>query len=89
MRSILTFNQLWTISLNIQEKINILSCCSLNEKGWLIVDLTQTRLIHVTNQGEIKQTVIYQPSSPQYAVQFNDDTLAVLTEQGINLHKIE
>jgi hypothetical protein len=88
MRSILTFNQIWTISLNIQEKMNIISCCSLNEKGWLIVDLAQSRLIHVTNQGQIKQIITYKPS-PQYAVQFGDDTLAILTEQGINLHRIE
>jgi hypothetical protein len=88
MRSMTTFNQLWTISLNIHDKINIVSCCSLNEKGWLIVDLAQTRLIHVTNQGQIKQNVTYEPS-PQYAVQFNDNTLAILTEEGINLHKIE
>ncbi len=88
MRSISTFNQLWTISLNIQEKINIVSCCSLNERGWLIVDLAQTRLIHVTNQGQIKQNITYEPS-PQYAVQFGDDTLAILTEQGINLHQIK
>jgi hypothetical protein len=88
MRSILTFNQLWTISLTIPEKTNIVSCCSLNEKGWLIIDLAQTRLIHVTNQGQIKQSVTYQPS-PQYAVQFGDDILAFLTEQGIRLHKIE
>jgi hypothetical protein len=88
MRSMTTFNQLWTISLNIHDKINIVSCCSLNEKGWLIVDLAQTRLIHVTNQGQIKQSVTYEPS-PQYAVQFNDNTLAILTEEGINLHKIE
>lgn len=88
MRSLLTFNQIWTISLSIQEKTNIVSCCSLNENGWLIVDLAQTRLIHITNQGEIKQTITYEPS-PQYAIQFNHDTLAILTEQGINLHKIE
>ncbi|CAF1208701.1 unnamed protein product [Adineta steineri] len=88
MRSILTFNQLWTISLNIHEKINVISCCSLNDKGWLIVDLAQARLIHVTNQGQIKQSIAYEPS-PQYAIQFKDDILAILTEQGINLHKIE
>jgi hypothetical protein len=88
MRSILTFNQLWTISLNIQEKTNVISCCSLNNKGWLIVDLAQARLIYVTNQGQIKQSVSYQPS-PQYAVQFSDQILAVLTEQGVNLHLIE
>jgi hypothetical protein len=88
MRSILTFNQLWTISLNIQEKTNVVSCCSLNEKGWLIVDLAQTRLIYVTNQGQIKQSVTYLPS-PQYALQFADEILAVLTEQGVNLHQIE
>jgi hypothetical protein len=88
MRSVLTFNQLWTISLNIQEKTNIVSCCSLNDRGWLVVDLAQTRLIHVTNQGQLKQTVTYK-SSPQYAVQLGDDTLAILTDQGVNLHKIE
>jgi hypothetical protein len=88
MRSMITFNQLWTISLNIHDKINIVSCCSLNENGWLIVDLAQTRLIHVTNQGQIKQSVTYQPA-PRYVVQFNDNTLAILTEDSINLHKIE
>ena len=88
MRSILTFNQIWTISLSIQEKTNVISCCSLNDKGWLIVDLAQARLIYVTNQGQIKQTISYQPS-PQYALQFSDHILAILTEQGVNLHVIE
>jgi hypothetical protein len=85
---VVTFNQLWTISLNIQEKINIISCCSLQHKGWLIIDLAQSRLIYVTNQGQIKQSIVYEPS-PQYAVQFGKDILAVLTEEGVNLHKIE
>ncbi|CAF1238581.1 unnamed protein product [Rotaria sordida] len=88
MRSILTFDQLWTISLSINEKINIVSCCSLNEKGWLIVDIAQTRLIYINNQGYIKQSITYKPS-PHYAVQFDDNILAILTEHGINLHKIE
>jgi hypothetical protein len=88
MRCALTLNQLWTISLNIQEKINVVSCCSLNDKGWLIVDLAQASLIYVTNQGQVKQNVVYEPS-PHYAVQFGDDILAILTEQGVNLHKIE
>ena len=87
MRSTITFDQLWMISLNIPEKVNIVSCCSLNEKGWLIVDFAQARLIHITNQGQIKQNVIYQPS-PQYAVQFHQDILAVLTEEGLHLHRI-
>lgn len=52
MRSTVTFNQLWMISLNIPERVNIISCCSLNEKGWLIVDFVQARLIHITNEGE-------------------------------------
>ncbi|CAF5215397.1 unnamed protein product [Rotaria magnacalcarata] len=88
MCSTLTFDQLWTISLNIHEKTNIVSCCSLNENGWLIVDVAETRLIHVTNQGYIKNTITYTPS-PHYAVQFDNDTLAILTEQGINLHRID
>ncbi|CAF3494284.1 unnamed protein product [Rotaria socialis] len=88
IRSTLTFDQLWTISLNIHEQTNIVSCCSLNENGWLIVDVAETRLIHVTNQGYIKNTITYTPS-PHYAVQFDNDTLAILTEQGINLHRID
>jgi hypothetical protein len=88
MRSIVTFNQLWTISLNIHDKVNIVSCCSLNENGWLIVDLAQTRLIHITNQGQVKQNVTYRPS-PQYALQFNESTLAILAEDSINLHEIQ
>ncbi|CAF0731725.1 unnamed protein product [Rotaria sp. Silwood1] len=88
MCSTLTFDQLWTISLSINEKLNVVSCCSLNEKGWLIVNVAQARLIHVNNQGYMKQSIIYKPL-PQYAIQFDDDTLAILTENGINLHKIE
>ncbi|UJR25221.1 hypothetical protein I4U23_006573 [Adineta vaga] len=83
-----TYNQLWTISLQIDEKINILSCCSLNEKGWLIVNFADNRLLHITTQGEIKQKCFYQ-SSPLYAVQLEDQFLAILTEQGVSIYQIQ
>ena len=87
VRSICNFHQLWAISLDIPEKVNIVSCCSLSSLGWLIVDLAQSRLIYVTSQGQLQQSVNYEPS-PQYALQLNNQTLAVLTAQGINLHKL-
>ena len=87
VRSIFNFQQLWTIALHIEEKVNIMSCCSLDYLGWLIVDLAQSNLIYITSRGQLQQSVRYEPS-PQYALQLNDQTLAVLTEQGINLHKL-
>ena len=87
LRSTITIDRLWTISLNISDKINIVSCCSLNDKGWLIVDLVQARLIHITHQGQTRQSVIYQPA-PQYAVHFQENILAILTEEGIYLHRM-
>lgn len=88
IRSMLTFDQLWTISLNTNEKDNNLSCCSLHGNGWLIVDLVQTRLTHINSQGQVKKVVKYKPS-PHYAVLFGTDILALLTEEGIYLHKIK
>lgn len=88
MRSTSKLDQIWSISLDIKEKANVVSCCSLDEKGWLVVDVVQTRLIHVDNQGYVKNSIAYKPT-PHYAVQFSDEILAILTEHGINLHKIE
>ncbi|CAF1654838.1 unnamed protein product [Adineta ricciae] len=88
LRSIEDFHQLWTISLQIHKKVNIISCCALNDKSWLIVNLAENLLIHVTAQGEIKQTKSYHPS-PQYAVQFDNKLLTILTDQSIRLHEIQ
>ncbi|CAF1609618.1 unnamed protein product [Adineta ricciae] len=89
LRSTEDFHQLWTISLEIHEKINIISCCTLmNDKGWLIVNLAENLLIHVTSHGEIKKTKSYHPS-PQYAIQFDNKLLTILTDRSIRLHEIQ
>ena len=88
VRSTKSFNQIWILSCHIQQKLTIFSCCSLNERGWLINDLAGCRFIHVTNQGFIDETVEYHPS-PHCALQWNSDMLVIIAERNINIHKIQ
>ncbi|CAF3392572.1 unnamed protein product, partial [Rotaria sp. Silwood2] len=86
LRSTSTFERLWSIPLNV-----VAHCCSINNDQWLIMELLQPRLLHVSSDGKILQE--YKVKTPSLniiwnAVQFDNDTIATLTMDSLNLHKI-
>jgi archaellum component FlaC len=85
LRSCTTFDRLWLLQLDI--KYSIAYCCSLNCNDWLLLDHNNSRLIHVTENGNIKSTVVYN-ARPENAILFDSDILAIKTEKCWNFHKI-
>ncbi|CAF4840216.1 unnamed protein product, partial [Rotaria sp. Silwood2] len=86
LRSTSTFERLWSIPLNV-----VAHCCSINNDQWFIMELLQPRLLHVSSDGKILQE--YKVKTPSLniiwnAVQFDNDTIATLTMDSLNLHKI-
>ncbi|CAF3720601.1 unnamed protein product [Rotaria sp. Silwood1] len=86
LRSTITFELLWSIPLNV-----VAHCCSINNNQWLIMELLQPRLLHLSSDGKILQE--YKIKTPSLniiwnAIQFDKDTIVTLTMNSLNLHKL-
>jgi hypothetical protein len=88
LRSCETLDRLWSLSLDIITNQNFMfRCCSLNDDEWLVADYETKRLLHITKDGKLKTTTLYN-EKPYCAQLFTSDMLAVSTPTKLNIHKI-
>jgi hypothetical protein len=88
LRSSKTLDRLWSLLLDrIYDRHIAFGCCSIDYHGWLVADFITGRLLHVTTDGEMKQTILYK-AIPYRVNLFGSKILAVTTQSGINFHKI-
>ncbi len=83
LRSSTTFDRLWSVQLDF----NITYSCLLNCNDWLLLDHNNSRLIHISKNGTIRSTTVYNPS-PITALLFGSNILAIKTEKYWNFHEI-
>ncbi|CAF3848505.1 unnamed protein product [Rotaria sp. Silwood1] len=88
LRSSMTFDRLWLLRFDIIDLLNrAIRCCLLNDEEWLVIDRSSSRLFHITKDGKIKTTVVYE-SEPWRACLFGSNILVVSNENGVNFHKL-
>jgi hypothetical protein len=88
MRSSATLDRLWSVRLNIAYSQNIRTrCCLLTHDEWLVVDRNTSRIFHISKDGKVKSSSAYNPP-PFCATVFDQETLAISTARGVNLHKL-
>ncbi len=87
LRCCKTLDRLWSLLLDIKYNKDIpFRCCSLDCNGWLVADYNARRLLHITRDGKMKQTIIYK-AIPLRITMFTSDINAISTGRGLNLHK--
>jgi len=89
LRSLTTFDQLFSIDLDIRQPLYQLPirCCPLKNNEWLISDANTSYIFHIDKNGKLKGTLMYdQP--PFNAVLFNSNILVIRTEGNINFHQL-
>jgi hypothetical protein len=87
VRSSDNFSSLWSIQLDVIYNFNVLRCCLINHDEWLLADWSSSRLFHITNEGKVKKTDIYQHKFTNIRL-FSPNILAILARQSINFHKL-
>ena len=87
LRSCTMLDCLWSLPLDIVYLRGSFRCCSLTCNGWLVEDHIVGRLLHITADGNLKETIAYK-EIPHCITLFGSNMLAIATEQGINFHKI-
>jgi hypothetical protein len=89
LRSLTTFNQLFSISLDIRYPLYQLPirCCPLKNNEWLISDANTSYMFHIDKNGKLKGTLMYD-RPPYNAVLFNSNILVIRTEGSINFHQL-
>jgi hypothetical protein len=87
LRSCTTLDCLWSLTLDVVLKEIKFRCCSLTCDEWLMADYNAGRLLHITADGKVKETIPYK-ETPYYITLFGSNMLAIATEKGINFHKI-
>ncbi len=88
LRSCQSLDRLWSCLLDVVYNKDIpFHCCSLDCNEWLVTDISAGRLLHITTDGKMKQTIIYK-SIPYRITLFGPKMLVIVTKKGINFHKI-
>jgi hypothetical protein len=87
LRSCTMLDCIWSLPLDIVYIQERFRCCSLTCDDWLVADRNAGRLLHITADGNIKETIAYK-EIPYYVTLFGSNMLVIATEKGINFHKI-
>jgi hypothetical protein len=89
LRSTITFDRFWSVQIDV--KYNILHLithfCLLNCDDWLVLDHSDSRLVHIGKNGTIRSITEYKPS-PMNALLFGSNILIIKTEKNWNFHQI-
>jgi hypothetical protein len=89
LRNCEMLNRLWSLPLDVAYNTDLpFRCCSLDDNGWLVADFRDARLLHITTDGKMKETITYKVIPYRIAL-FTPDILAVSTTSSINFHKIQ
>ena len=60
LRSCKTLDRLWSLPLDVvYNKDLAFRCCSLDCNEWLVADYSAGRLLHITADGKMKETIPY------------------------------
>ncbi|CAF2121083.1 unnamed protein product [Rotaria magnacalcarata] len=88
LRNAKTLDRIWLFQPDIvcTQKITF-RCCSLTCDQWLIVDYETGRLLQITKDGKIKETIKYYPC-PYRAILFDQNKLVLSGMNGVHLHAI-
>lgn len=81
-----TLERVWSSPLD-----TIAHCCSINNDQWMVMELLKPRLLHFSSDGKILQEykVKTSPSNIIWnALQLDNDTIATLTMDSLNVHKL-
>ncbi len=88
LRSCKTLDRLWSVLLDIKyDKDTAFRFCSLDCNGWLVADYNAGRLLHITRDGKMNQTITYK-AIPLRIAKFTSNMLDISTETGLSFHKI-
>lgn len=83
-----TFEHIWSIQFDTIDPLhNAYRLCLFNYNEWIVIDWKTSKLIYVTNDGQIKSTFIYE-SVPYRCCQFGSNMLAISSRNSVNFHKI-
>lgn len=81
------FDLSWQLLLDIPNLgNNPFACCSLDNKGWLVLDTDNRQVIYITADGLMRGTHQYNEKF-WCANMFGNNILAITTGNGINFHK--
>ena len=87
LASSLTLDRLWSLPPNLTNCERVYRVCLLRCDEWLLIDHQTTRLFHIGKDGKLKFTKKYD-STPQNAVLFGSNILAIRTTNCINFHGV-
>jgi polyhydroxyalkanoate synthesis regulator phasin len=87
LRSIDTFNRIWSCRIDIDYNETVIRCCLLSYNEWLVIDWKTSKLLHITNNGKVKECCSYK-SEPLYTNCFLSNVLVISTNKTINFHKL-
>lgn len=82
-----TLNRFWSIKLDMLSKPYECVFCTFNNYDWLCISKSSSGILHITKDGKIIDTCDYSPK-PCNGTVFGENLLAILTEYGINFHKL-
>jgi hypothetical protein len=87
LRSCKTLDRLWSLALDIVFKDGGYRCCSLDGNEWLVADHSAGRLLHITADGKMKETITYK-ETPYRTTLFGSNMLVISTKTTLNIHKV-
>ena len=85
LKSLRTFQCLWSLQLDIDFRYHAFRCCLFNGNEWLVNDWYGSRLLHITKDLKIKDIQMYQ-EKPWRACVFSTNTLVITTMNSFHFH---
>jgi hypothetical protein len=88
LKSSITLDRLWSLSLDSADKQNVqIRCCLFNDDEWIVAHHDLCCLLHITKDGKLKESCSYTPA-PHFASTFGSNILVVATSNCVNIHRL-
>ncbi|CAF1181166.1 unnamed protein product [Adineta ricciae] len=87
VKSIRTFDTIWSFSLGSSTNIRLMTCCPLKNNEWLVVDGAQLQIYHITGRGKNVEKIHFE-SAPYRASFLGSSMLVVASELSLNSYSI-
>ena len=87
LRSIPTFDRLWTCQLLVEYTERKIQCNSLGCQGWMVMDPESSSLSHITEEGILADVIKYNEKI-YYINFFGMNTMVISAQESINFHQL-
>ena len=89
LRSMPTFDRLWTCQLSMEYTGRKMHCCYLAYQGWIVMDVESSFFFHINEEDGNVVDVIKSKDKTHYINFFGIRTMVIVNDESVNFYRLD